>query len=203
MDCLLGNYLGLSKLFHSDIFVPHDLLVSKISIRATKRRCLGTGTLRLIEQAANMPDVMSIARSTIIHHLHEFSMSHSFSAAARRLRNDARSLEESSRCQTAGHLIGLAAECCVKAVVERAGIAIDSATGYKTHFPELGHRLRILGRTRHMYPLLLVISSSEFLEGWSVESRYADDQPEGSARTDCQRWADQTDHLLIMSGLMS
>lgn len=129
-------------------------------------------------------------------------MSEFFLASARRLRNDAQSLADADRFQTAGHLIGLSAECTAKAVLERVGISIDAQTGYRAHFPDLGHRLRVLGRTRHMYPLLLVIRSSEFLQGWSVESRYDDDQLEPHARSAYQLWADQADRLHRLAGVM-
>jgi hypothetical protein len=58
-------------------------------------------------------------------------MSEFFLPSARRLRNDAQSLAEAARFQTAGHLVGLSAECAVKAVLERVGITIDAQTGYR------------------------------------------------------------------------
>lgn len=129
-------------------------------------------------------------------------MPESFSASARRLRADADALNVAGRPQTAGHLVGLSAECVVKAVLERAGIAIDGGTGYRTHFPDLGHRLRVLGRTRHMYPLLLVVAASDFLEDWEVDGRYDGDHPAADAQAAYDRWAEQVDRLRFSAGVM-
>ncbi|MBF0394373.1 MAG: hypothetical protein HQL38_16980 [Alphaproteobacteria bacterium] len=91
----------------------------------------------------------------------------------------------------------------MKAVLERAGIDIDHGTGYRTHFPDLGHRLRVFGRTRHMYSLLLVIRSSDFLDGWKVDARYDEDHPDGDAQASYDRWAEQAGRLHHLAGFMA
>jgi hypothetical protein len=61
----------------------------------------------------------------------------SFPDAARRHRSDAKHLATNQRFQNAGHLIGFAAECFAKEILEGAGIKIDKPSGFKVHFPEL------------------------------------------------------------------
>lgn len=77
---------------------------------------------------------------------------------------------------TAGHLCGVAAECAVKAVLERAGIAIDRPSGFKVHIPELVQALLLNASTRHSATILNALPAlSALATTYSIHTRYAAD----------------------------
>ena len=122
-----------------------------------------------------------------------------FSAAARRHRDDARHLAASDRFQNAGHLIGFAVECLTKAVLERAGIPID--TQYRGHFPELRGKLLNQGRTRAMRQLTPIIEDENFLQGWRADCRYEDNIPAQDAKTRYDSWLTDVDNVFRAAGI--
>jgi transposase-like protein len=74
----------------------------------------------------------------------------SFPDAARRHWSDAKHLATNHRFQNVGHLLGFAAECLAKEILESAGIKIDSSSGLREHFPKLRDRIRMNGHSRAM-----------------------------------------------------
>lgn len=114
-------------------------------------------------------------------------MANSFPDAALRHRIDAKHLATNRRFQNAGHLLGLAAECLAKKILEGAGITIDKPSGFREHFPKLGDRIRREGHTRVM-ALLTPIYRKSFLDGWKVECRYEADILTNEAEARFNSW---------------
>ncbi len=129
------------------------------------------------------------------------AMADSFPDAARRHRNDARSLAASNRFQNAGHLLGFAAECLAKEILLSAGITIDKTSGFREHFPALGRKIRTHGRTRVMALLTPVVSSTTFLSGWEAEGRYEQNVPMHNAEARFKSWQVDVDSLFRAAGV--
>ena len=127
-------------------------------------------------------------------------MAYSFSDSAKRHRADAKHLASDQRLQNAGHLIGFAAECLTKAVLEDARIQIDKPSGLRVHFPQLATAIRIRGYGRLMGALLPILSRSDFLNGWKAELRYEKDQIISQANADWQKWVGDVDDLFVAAG---
>lgn len=124
-------------------------------------------------------------------------MVESFGEAADRHRKDAKILAKIDRFQNAGHLIGLAAECLAKDILERGGKTIDRSL--RVHFPELTERIRLAatGRlARKLQPVLI----SGFLDGWHVELRYEQDNLSPAARSQWKKWAHDVDGIFSQAG---
>lgn len=128
-------------------------------------------------------------------------MANSFPDAARRHRGDAKHLATNHRFQNAGHLLGFAAECLAKEILERAGIAIDKPSGLREHFPKLGRTIRTDGRTRVMALLAPIVLRSAFLDGWEAECRYEANILETDAETRFNSWLTDVDSLFNAAGI--
>jgi hypothetical protein len=125
----------------------------------------------------------------------------SFSDAARRHRNDAKRLAKDDRFQNAGHLLGFAAECLAKAILQGAGIVIDKPSGLKEHFPKLGDQIRQQGHGRAMAALLPIVAKRAFLSGWQAECRYEANMPRSDAETRFHSWRTDVDSLFNAAGI--
>lgn len=78
----------------------------------------------------------------------------------------------------AGYLYGIAAECAVKAMMEELGIRPMAADRrldpYYLHFPVLLSASRDAASGRRSGTLSRVLSQPNFMNGWSIDIRYAD-----------------------------
>ncbi len=94
-----------------------------------------------------------------------------YAQASLRLYTDAETLYKASpkRLATACHLYGLAAECAIKAFIERQPGC--SSVPFK-HLPELIDDAKRLLNGRAASHLLHNISSANFMAGWQVANRY-------------------------------
>jgi hypothetical protein len=125
----------------------------------------------------------------------------SFSDAARRHRIDAKHLAMNNRFQNAGHLLGFAAECLAKDVLQSAGIIIDKPSGLKEHFPKLGKEIQTQGRGRVMVLLSPIFTNPAFLQGWRAECRYEANLPPNDAQTRYHSWRADVDSLFTAAGI--
>ena len=128
-------------------------------------------------------------------------MADSFPDAARRHRSDAKHLAANDRFQNAGHLLGFAAECLAKEVLQAAGITIDKPSHLREHFPKLASEIRIQGRTRAMAMLLPILERSAFLDGWEVECRYEANILRSDAEARYHSWQADVDSLFNAAGI--
>jgi hypothetical protein len=124
-----------------------------------------------------------------------------FPDAARRHRSDAARLAADRRFQNAGHLLGFAAECLSKEILEQAGISLDKPSGLREHFPKLSDRIRMNGRTRAMTLLAPIVLQPDFLIGWTAESRYEADILQTDAETRFNIWRADVDSLFAAAGI--
>jgi len=130
-----------------------------------------------------------------------FPLGEDFGASAQRHRRDAHFLAANDRFQNAGHLVGLAAECAAKHALDRAGIAIDHKSGFRTHFPRLRTRIMISGQTRHMALLLPIIGPSQYLSGWNIDQRYEPPCADHDTKQRYELWAADVDKLFCLVGI--
>ena len=101
--------------------------------------------------------------------------------------------------ETAGHLFGIAAECALKATLERAGIPLDRASGLRVHIPDLLTTILLSGFTRHMTGLLSILSSlSSLIIECPIHTRYAAAGSIDGGR--CQNWQSETETVLMACG---
>ena len=126
-------------------------------------------------------------------------MADNFGHAAELHRRDAKKLAAHSCHQTAGHLIGFAAECLVKAVLTRAGEPTDRASGLRCHFPALKAEIRKKGSNRIMIQLSHMLPDS-FLDGWTAELRYEPDIDAAKAEERWCRWHSDVQTLFHQFG---
>lgn len=117
----------------------------------------------------------------------------SFADSALRHREDARYLAVSQRYQNAGHLIGFAAECLVKAEMERAGITVDK--NLRAHFPDLTQKIQTHAAGRLAGALWGVVGSPKFLNGWRADRRYDADLPAVDASDQYRGWENDVNDL--------
>jgi len=126
----------------------------------------------------------------------------SFPDAARRHRSDAKHLATDGRFQNAGHLLGFAAECLAKEVLERANIITDRPSAQQwSHFPKLAAKIRLDGRTRIMVLLAPIVAKPTFLDGWRAEYRYEADIMQSDAETRYNSWRVDVDFLFNAAGI--
>jgi len=126
----------------------------------------------------------------------------SYPDAARRHRSDAKHLATDRRFQNAGHLLGLAAECLAKEVLEGAGVIIDKPTAQKwSHFPKLAEKIRLDGRTRIMVLLAPIVAKPNFLDGWQVDCRYEPNIIQSGAEARFNSWRVDVDSLFKAAGV--
>jgi hypothetical protein len=121
-----------------------------------------------------------------------------YSDSAGRLFKDAETLYHGQRWETAGHLYGVAAECAVKATLERGGLRIDKKSGLKTHFPALVGAVSLNAQGRHT---MTVFNRPGFLDSWKVDTRYAEN--DGTIeQTLCAAWRQDTADMLLDCGFI-
>lgn len=123
-----------------------------------------------------------------------------FPDAARRHRSDSKHLASDGRFQNAGHLIGIAAECLVKEILERSGIIINREPDFQVHFPRLRSVVRAKGRTRSMR-LLFPIASGRFLDGWHATRRYEPNLVPAVAEAEYRSWDAEVDRFFRLVGI--
>jgi hypothetical protein len=121
-----------------------------------------------------------------------------YSDSAGRLFTDAETLYAKQRWETAGHLYGVAAECAVKATLERGGMTIDWSSGLRKHFPDLVSAISMKAQGRHS---MTVFNRPGFLDSWKVDTRYAEN--DGTIeQTLCAAWRQDTADMLLDCGFI-
>ena len=95
-----------------------------------------------------------------------------YAAAAIRHFSDAEKLASDKRFDSAGHLVGFAAECAIKHCIEELR---PSNAAPHIHSPVLIEKAKRLLHGRSKHPLFTVLQRASFMTGWRVEHRYADD----------------------------
>lgn len=130
-------------------------------------------------------------------------MTQSYYDSAMRHRADAVHLAAGERFQNAGHLIGLAAECLVKSLLEQAGVVVAPRTQFWRHFPGLGREVvGIDGKSSLMRLLAPIVAKGDnFLRGWEVEDRYASTLPITDGRPRYDSWKKDVAALFEAAGL--
>lgn len=124
-----------------------------------------------------------------------------FQDAAVRHHHDARHLAAGERYQNAGYLVGLAAECLVKCMLERDGKSIDRKSGLYRHFPELAQAIgQFVGQGPNMRLLAPIVARSDFLSEWGVGSRYAGELAPEAAKQQFMAWRSDVSSLFLAVG---
>lgn len=104
------------------------------------------------------------------------SMSESYDVAAVRHFQDAQKLSAVGRYDNAGHLIGFAAECAIKYVMN---VVEPEDENCRKHLPDLAGiaRRRFSGRNPRQVPMLTLLTQAQggFFHNWQVSYRYSDD----------------------------
>ena len=124
-----------------------------------------------------------------------------FQDAAVRHYHDAKRLAAGGRFQNAGYLIGLAAECLVKTMLERDGKIIDKKSVFRCHFPKLAGVVGRLGQGPNMRLLAPVVARGDFLSEWDVERRYAAELPAAAEEQRFAAWRSDVSNLFNAAGL--
>ena len=109
-----------------------------------------------------------------------------FPAAARR-HLEAANIVLGQKCDVAGYLFGIAAECAIKAMMLDANIrpkklGLRREDPFYAHFPELRTMLRDMQLGRRAKPLVDYIEDDSFMNNWSTDMRYS------SGREVEERW---------------
>lgn len=108
-------------------------------------------------------------------------------------------LADAGDTATAGHLYGIATECGIKSVLERASILIDKNGGFRTHVPELIQAVLTSGQTRHMISLLSALSAlSSLPSSYTIHSRYAKNETIDSVLA--AEWQNEAEQVLMHCG---
>lgn len=126
------------------------------------------------------------------------SMTENYREAAIRHFNDAELLKRSTRLDSAGHLIGFAAECAIKSALEAAS---PLSNEFRIHLPLLALAALKSIRSRKQSPLLNLLQSTRngFFGDWKVSYRYFQDghvSPEAYAK-----WKNLTERLFCAAGI--
>ena len=124
-----------------------------------------------------------------------------FQEAAVRHRDDANRLAAGGRFQNAGHLIGLAAECLAKSLLQKNGVTIDKNSHFYTHFPKLAGKIRQFGAGPCMRVLAPIVAKPDFLSDWGIGTRYEGDLQENAARERFAAWRSDVDGLFKAAGV--
>jgi hypothetical protein len=85
---------------------------------------------------------------------------------------DAEKLAKCGRFDSAGHLIGFAAECAVKHCVESLRPTNEAP---HLHFPELVERAKKLIHGRKKHSLFTLLERGKYMDGWKISIRYSAD----------------------------
>jgi hypothetical protein len=108
----------------------------------------------------------------------------SYSESALRHSADADHLASSNHLDGAGYLIGFAVECAIKSAIVATRPAANTP---HMHLPKLvdGAKKTLQGRRKHS--IFKVLEQTTFMQGWSIDVRYAKD---GAVNAALQRAAD-------------
>jgi len=111
-------------------------------------------------------------------------------------------LEDAGDPATGAHLTGMAAECAVKATLERAGIAIDRGSGLRSHIPELVQAVSLNAATRHSLPIIHALPALLTLATeYTIHTRYAADGIIDDYR--CALWRTNAESVLLACGFLA
>lgn len=104
-----------------------------------------------------------------------------FSGASRRHYNDAELLMTNARIPNAGHLLGFAAECGIKALLVAHNLPTDPVTGdivasgsrqYRTHINILVNSAQTFSGSRNYATYLGMLPSLGAFQDWDASHRY-------------------------------
>lgn len=131
------------------------------------------------------------------------------SAAKRHLRCAER-LAAQQEASEACYLIGLAAECAVKAHLVEIGYTgpgksknkQDVKSALWIHFPDLATELLAHGEGSIARSVLTIIGDQSLLKGWSVKMRYKHEVSSPTVVKRYAKWKDQTNQLFVEVGLV-
>lgn len=124
----------------------------------------------------------------------------SYPDSARRTYAAAVHLRAAADFDTAGHLFGVAAECAVKAALERANITVDRASGFREHFPKLRRSVLMAGQTRHMHSLLAVLAQRPApLNEYVIDTRYSQASID---KVRCATWQNDAQSIMNCCGFV-
>ena len=128
-------------------------------------------------------------------------MADTFDDAAHRHRVDAKHLAGDQRFQNAGHLIGFAAECLVKSMLEQAGQTINKKTHLAVHFPQLTQMIQEHAQGRLAVSLTAILQNSAFLQSWHAEGRYEANMPTEDSKARFAGWQSDVASLFMAAGI--
>ena len=123
-------------------------------------------------------------------------MADKYSEAAVRHFQDSDFLAKDSRWDTAGHLIGFAAECAVK---HRLETLRPRASAPRGHFPDLINIAKAHLSGRRDTSLHAILKIRTLMQGWDVNDRYAADSSIGKPQYDL--WRNHALRLISAAGL--
>ena len=88
----------------------------------------------------------------------------------------AKTLHDRQQKAVAAYLFGLAAECAVKAIMDRSRIPGHSNrdSAYYAHFPDLRHQLQDVLAGRKSFNELKFATKDDFFADWHISIRYAE-----------------------------
>ena len=113
--------------------------------------------------------------------------------AATRHYHDGRKLLDDNRIDNAGYHFGLAAECAIKSLLQRAGVRDDDLAQWQ-HFPDLKLVALQSIHGRSAAPVRRLIERDNFMQRWAISMRYA---KTGSIdRPTAERWRDHADEAM-------
>lgn len=113
--------------------------------------------------------------------------------AATRHYHDGRKLLDDNRIDNAGYHFGLAAECAIKSLLQRASVRDDDSAMWE-HFPDLKSVALQSIHGRSAAPVRRLIERDNFMQRWAISMRYA---KTGSIdRPTAERWRDHADEAM-------
>lgn len=114
----------------------------------------------------------------------------------------------------ASYLIGLAAECALKAHLQSSGFQLVRQQRLKgkkkvtagpdplyLHFPDLGPELLAQGEGILAGRMLEIVGRKTFLQGWSVKMRYKDQPSAPYMKRQYDKWLAQTNEVFDEVGI--
>jgi hypothetical protein len=96
----------------------------------------------------------------------------SYSESALRHSLDADHLAAGGHMDGAGYLIGFAVECAIKSAIISARPAAGTL---HIHLPKLVEGAKKVLQGRHKHALFTLLDQPDFMRGWRIEVRYAED----------------------------
>lgn len=112
-----------------------------------------------------------------------WTLNEDFSDSAMRSYSAAALLKSSGDLATSSHLFGVAAECALKATLERANIVVDKKSKLREHIPKLIDNILYLGYSRHMGAVAPSLDRIKtYFSDYSIDTRYAAENAVDSGR---------------------